>query len=165
MPAIISFINWVVRILDLLWGKFFGVIAGFFVWLFPVIRSFFSREIASGRFFATSASLPFVKSALVFFFVSVVGVFVTTYLTLIDIYLKIRDSFEGLIGSNSGSASLNFFLELAYSLVIFEVLKNTYSTWSPVLISLISFVLSVLYYKAVMRFITFTKQLHLFGAQ
>lgn len=29
MPAIISFINWVVRILDLLWGKFFGVIAGF----------------------------------------------------------------------------------------------------------------------------------------
>lgn len=165
MAFVFSFINWVVRILDLLWGKFFGVIAGFFVWLFPVIRSFFSRKIASGRFFATFASLPFVKSALVFFFVSVVGVFVTTYLTLIDIYLKIRDSFEGLIGSNSGSASLNLFLELANSLGIFEVLKNTYSTWSPVLISLISFVLSVLYYKAVMRFITFTKQLHLFGAQ
>lgn len=165
MPAIISFINWVVRILDLLWGKFFGVIAGFFVWLFPVIRSFFSRKIASGRFFATFASLPFVKSGLVFFFVSVVGVFATSYLTLIDIYLKIRDSFEGLIVSNSGSAALNLFLELANSLGIFEVLKNTYSTWSPILISLISFVLSVLYYKAVMRFITFIKQLHLFGVQ
>ena len=109
--------------------------------------------------------MPFVKSALVFFFVSVVGVFVSTYLALVDIYLRIRDSFEGLIGSNSGSASLNLFLELANSLGIFEVLKNTYSTWSPVLISLISFVLSVLYYKAVMKFITFTKQLHLFGAQ
>lgn len=162
MPA---FVAWIARVISLLWKPFFGVITGFFVWLVPIIRSFFSRKIASGRFFATFASLPFVKSALVFFFVSVVGVFVTTYLTLIDIYLKIRDSFEGLIGSNSGSAPLNLFLELANSLGIFEVLKNTYSTWSPVLISLISFVLSVLYYKAVMRFITFTKQLHLFGAQ
>ena len=160
-----SFVTWIARVISLLWKPFFAVITGFFVWLFPVIRSFFSRKIASGRFFATFASLPFVKSALVFFFVIVVGVFVTTYLTLIDIYLKIRDSFEGLIGSNSGSVSLNLFLELATSLGIFEVLKNTYSTWSPVLISLISFVLSVLYYKAVMRFITFTKQLHLFGAQ
>ena len=160
-----SFVTWIARVISLLWKPFFAVITGFFVWLFPIIRSFFSRKIASGRFFATFASLPFVKSALVFFFVSVVGVFVTTYLTLIDIYLKIRDSFEGLIGSNSGSASLNLFLELANSLGIFEVLKNTYSTWSPVLISLISFVLSILYYKAVMIFITFTKQLHLFGAQ
>ena len=160
-----SFVTWIARVISLLWKPFFAVITGFFVWLFPIIRSFFSRKIASGRFFATFASLPFVKSALVFFFVSVVGVFVTTYLTLIDIYLKIRDSFEGLIGSNSGSASLNLFLELANSLGIFEVLKNTYSTWSPVLISLISLVLSILYYKAVMRFITFTKQLHLFGAQ
>ena len=161
----LSFVTWIARVISLLWKPFFAVFTGFFVWLFPIIRSFFSRKIASGRFFATFASLPFVKSALVFFFVSVVGVFVTTYLTLIDIYLKIRDSFEGLIGSNSGSASLNLFLELANSLGIFEVLKNTYSTWSPVLISLISFVLSILYYKAVMRFITFTKQLHLFGAQ
>ena len=165
MPAIISFINWVVRILGLLWSKFFGVIAGFFVWLFPVIRSFFSRKIASGRFFATFASLPFVKSALVFFFVSVVGVFVSTYLALVDIYLRIRDSFELLISSGTGTDSLSLFYQLANSLGIMEVLKDTYSLWSPVLISLISFVLSVLYYKAVMRFITFTKQLHLFGAQ
>ena len=165
MPAIISFINWVVRILDLLWGKFFGVIAGFFVWLFPAIKSFFSRKIATGRFFATFASLPFVKSALVFFFVSIVGVFVSTYLTLVDIYLKIRDSFELLINSGSSSDALGLFYQLANSLGIIEVLKDTYSLWSPVLISLISFVLSILYYKAVMRFITFTKQLHLFGAQ
>ena len=81
MPA---FVAWISRVISLLWKPFFGVIAGFFVWLFPVIRSFFSRKIASGRFFATFASLPFVKSALVFFFVSVVGVFVTTYLTLIE---------------------------------------------------------------------------------
>ena len=97
MRSILSFINWIPKILNLLWGKFFGVIAGFFVWLFPAIKSFFSRKIATGRFFATFASLPFVKSALVFFFVSIVGVFVSTYLTLVDIYLKIRDSFELLI--------------------------------------------------------------------
>ncbi len=161
----VAFVTWIARVISLLWKPFFGVITGFFVWLFPVIRSFFSRKIASGRFFATFASLPFVKSALVFFFVSVVGVFVSTYLVLVDIYLRIRDSFEGLIGSNSGSASLSLFYQLANSLGIMEVLKDTYSLWSPVLISLISFVLSVLYYKAVMRFITFTKQLHLFGAQ
>lgn len=162
MPA---FVAWIARVISLLWKPFFGVITGFFVWLFPIIKSFFSRKIASGRFFATFASLPFVKSALVFFFVSVVGVFVSTYLVLVDIYLRIRDSFEGLIGSNSGSASLSLFYQLANSLGIMEVLKDTYSLWSPVLISLISFVLSILYYKAVMRFITFTKQLHLFGAQ
>ena len=165
MRAILSFINWIPKILNLLWGKFFGVIAGFFVWLFRVIRSVFSRKIASGRFFATFASWPFVKSALVFFFVSIVGVFVSTYLTLVDIYLKIRDSFELLINSGSSSDALGLFYQLANSLGIMEVLKDTYSLWSPVLISLISFVLSVLYYKAVMRFITFTKQLHLFGAQ
>ena len=67
MRAILSFINWIPKILNLLWGKFFGVIAGFFVWLFPAIKSFFSRKIATGRFFATFASLPFVKNALVFF--------------------------------------------------------------------------------------------------
>ena len=53
MSVIFSFINWVVRILGLLWSKFFGVIAGFFVWLFPAIKSFFSRKIATGRFFAS----------------------------------------------------------------------------------------------------------------
>ena len=160
-----SFVTWIARVISLLWKPFFAVITGFFVWLFPVMRSFFSRKIASGRFFATFASLPFVKSALVFFFVSVVGVFVSTYLALVDIYLRIRDSFELLISSGTGTDSLSLFYQLANSLGIMEVLKDTYSLWSPVLISLISFVLSVLYYKALMRFITFTKQLHLFGAQ
>lgn len=164
MSAIIAFANWVVRILTLLWGKFFGVIAGFFVWLFPAIKSFFSRKIATGRFFATFASLPFVKSALVFFF-GAVGVFVGTYLTLVDIYLKIRDKFEGLMSFGSGSDALGLFIQLANSIGIMEVLRDTYSLWSPVLISLISFVLSVLYYKAVMRVVTFVKQLHLFGGQ
>ena len=160
-----SFVTWIASVISLLWQPFFAVITGFFVWLFSAIKSFFSRKIATGRFFATFASLPFVKSALVFFFVSVVGVFVSTYLALVDIYLKIRDSFELLISSGTGTDSLSLFYQLANSLGIMEVLKDTYSLWSPVLISLISFVLSVLYYKAVMRFITFTKQLHLFGAQ
>lgn len=161
----VAFVTWIARVISLLWRPFFAVITGFFVWLFPIIKSFFSRKIASGRFFATFASLPFVKSALVFFFVSVVGVFVSTYLALVDIYLRIRDSFELLISSSTGTDSLSLFYQLANSLGIMEVLKDTYSLWSPVLISLISFVLSILYYKAVMRFITFTKQLHLFGAQ
>lgn len=160
-----AFVTWIARVISLLWKPFFGVITGFFVWLFPIIKSFFSRKIASGRFFATFASLPFVKGALVFFFVSVVGVFVSTYLALVDIYLRIRDSFELLISSGTGTDSLSLFYQLANSLGIMEVLKDTYSLWSPVLISLISLVLSILYYKAVMRFITFTKQLHLFGAQ
>ena len=160
-----SFVTWIARVISLLWKPFFAVITGFFVWLFPIIRSFFIRKIASGRFFATFASLPFVKSALVFFFVSVVGVFVSTYLALVDIYLRIRDSFELLISSGTGTDSLSLFYQLANSLGILEVLRDTYSLWSPVLISLISLVLSILYYKAVMRFITFTKQLHLFGAQ
>ena len=160
-----SFVTWIARVISLLWKPFFAVITGFFVWLFPIIRSFFSRKIASGRFFATFASLPFVKGALVFFFVSVVGVFVSTYLALVDIYLRIRDSFDLLFSSGTGTDSLSLFYQLANSLGIMEVLKDTYSLWSPVLISLISFVLSILYYKAVMRFITFTKQLHLFGAQ
>ncbi|MCI6565166.1 hypothetical protein [Campylobacter sp.] len=51
MPAIIAFVNWVVRILTLLWGKFFGVIAGFFVWLLPALRSFFGRRLSNARFF------------------------------------------------------------------------------------------------------------------
>lgn len=165
MSAIIAFVNWVVKILTLLWGKFFGVIAGFFVWLLPALRSFFRGRLSNARFFSSYASLPFVKSALVFFFVSVVGVFVSTYLTLVDIYLKIRDKFEGLMSFGSGSDALGLFIQLANSIGIMEVLRDTYALWSPVLISLISFVLSVVYYKAVMRVVTFVKQLHLFGGQ
>lgn len=63
----------------------------------------------------------------------------------------------------SGSDALGLFIQLANSIGIMEVLRDTYSLWSPILISLISFVLSILYYKAVMRVITFVKQLHLFG--
>ena len=99
------------------------------------------------------------------FFAVITGVFVSTYLALVDIYLRIRYSFEFFFIFFFGTDSLSLFYQLANSLGIMEVLKDTYSLWSPVLISLISFVLSILYYKAVMRFITFTKQLHLFGAQ
>ena len=41
MPA---FVAWISRVISLLWKPFFGVISGFFAWLWIIVQKFFLRD-------------------------------------------------------------------------------------------------------------------------
>lgn len=153
MPVILSFINWIPKILNLLWGKFFGVIAGFFTWLWIIVRKYFSRKSeiysASNSFFR--GSLYF--GTLTLFLTSVAFIFLGIVSTLITAFLRVKNAIGSLLSSSSGSGSIiSLFWDIANSIGIVDALSNTYSLWIPVLISLLGLLGSIAYYKVVMKF-------------
>ena len=158
MPAIIAFINWVVRILDLLWGKFFGVISGFFAWLWIIVQKFFLRDskrigFISNRLFGNTVY----GGALALFLTSVALVFLGIIGTLVKIFVTLKNAIGSFLSSSSGGGSgsgstVSLFWDIANSMGIVDALSDTYNLWIPVLISLLGLLGSIAYYKVVMKF-------------
>ena len=158
MRAILSFINWIPKILNLLWGKFFGVIAGFFTWLWIIVQKFFLRDskrigFVSNRLFGNTVY----GGALALFLTSIALVFLGIIGTLVKIFLTLKNAissfFSGSSGGGSGSGStVSLFWDIANSMGIVDALSDTYNLWIPVLISLLGLLGSIAYYKVVMKF-------------
>lgn len=158
MRAILSFINWIPKILNLLWGKFFGVIAGFFTWLWIIVQKFFLRDskrigFVSNRLFGNTVY----GGALALFLTSVALVFLGIIGTLITAFLKVKNAIGSFLSGSSGGGSgngsiISLFWDIANSIGIIDALSDTYKLWIPVLISLLGLLGSIAYYKVVMKF-------------
>ena len=156
MGFILQFFLWFARFLTLVFDKFLIVIAGFFPWLWGILKRFLGRRFENANFLNSLFSNPAYKLALTFVLGTVVPLFLSILTVLIQTYSKVRnfiESFSSSGGSGSSTDPLGLFNQLANSLGIWEVLKEVYTLWAIPFISLIGVVCAIIYYKSVMKVI------------
>ena len=156
MGFILQFFLWFSRFLTLVFDKFLIVIAGFFPWLWGILKRFLGRRFENANFLNSLFSNPTYKLALTFVLGTVVGLFLSILTVLIQTYSKVRDFIENFSssgGSGSSTDPLGLFNQLADSLGICEVLKEVYTLWAIPFINLIGVVCAIIYYKSVMKVI------------
>ena len=156
MGFILQFFLWFARFLTLVFDKFLIVIAGFFPWLWGILKRFLGRRFENANFLNSLFSNPAYKLALTFVLGTVVGLFLSILTVLIQTYSKVRDFIENFSssgGSGSSTDPLGLFNQLANSLGIWEVLKEVYPLWAIPFINLIGVVCAIIYYKSVMKVI------------
>ena len=156
MGFILQFFLWFARFLTLVFDKFLIVIAGFFPWLWGILKLFLGRRFENANFLNSLFSNPAYKLALTFVLGTVVGLFLSILTVLIQTYSKVRDFIENFSssgGSGSSTDPLGLFNQLANSLGIWEVLKEVYTLWAIPFINLIGVVCAIIYYKSVMKVI------------
>lgn len=156
MGFILQFFLWFARFLTLVFDKFLIVIAGFFPWLWGILKRFLGRRFENANFLNSLFSNPAYKLALTFVLSTVVGLFLSILTVLIQTYSKVRDFIENFSssgGSGSSTDPLGLFNQLANSLGIWEVLKEVYTLWAIPFINLIGVVCAIIYYKSVMKVI------------
>ena len=156
MGFILQFFLWFARFLTLVFDKFLIVIAGFFPWLWGILKRFLGRRFENANFLNSLFSNPAYKLALTFVLGTVVGLFLSILTVLIQTYSKVRgfiENFSSSGGSGSSTDPLGLFNQLANSLGIWEVLKEVYTLWAIPFINLIGVVCAIIYYKSVMKVI------------
>ena len=156
MGFILQFFLWFARFLTLVFDKFLIVIAGFFPWLWGILKRFLGRRFENANFLNSLFSNPAYKLALTFVLGTVVPLFLSILTVLIQTYSKVRDFIENFSssgGSGSSTDPLGLFNQLANSLGIWEVLKVVYTLWAIPFINLIGVVCAIIYYKSVMKVI------------
>ena len=156
MGFILQFFLWFARFLTLVFDKFLIVIAGFFPWLWGILKRFLGRRFENANFLNSLFSNPAYKLALTFVLSTVVGLFLSILTVLIQTYSKVRDFIENFSssgGSGSSTDPLGLFNQLANSLGIWEVLKEVYTLWAIPFINLIGVVCAIIYYKSVIKVI------------
>ena len=156
MGFILQFFLWFARFLTLVFYKFLIVIAGFFPWLWGILKRFLGRRFENANFLNSLFSNPAYKLALTFVLGTVVPLFLSILTVLIQTYSKVRDFIENFSssgGSGSSTDPLGLFNQLANSLGIWEVLKEVYTLWAIPFINLIGVVCAIIYYKSVMKVI------------
>ena len=156
MGFILQFFLWFSRFLTLVFDKFLIVIAGFFPWLWGILKRFLGRRFENANFLNSLFSNPAYKLVLTFVLGTVVGLFLSILTVLIQTYSKVRDFIENFSssgGSGSSTDPLGLFNQLANSLGIWEVLKVVYTLWAIPFINLIGVVCAIIYYKSVMKVI------------
>ena len=156
MGFILQFFVWFARFLTLVFDKFLIVIAGFFPWLWGILKRFLGRRFENANFLNSLFSNPAYKLALTFVLGTVVGLFLSILTVLIQTYSKVRnfiENFSSSGGSGSSTDPLGLFNQLANSLGIWEVLKVVYTLWAIPFINLIGVVCAIIYYKSVMKVI------------
>ena len=154
MGFILQFFLWFARFLTLVFDKFLIVIAGFFPWLWGILKRFLGRRFENANFLNSLFSNPAYKLALTFVLSTVVGLFLSILTVLIQTYSKVRDFIENFSssgGSGSSTDPLGLFNQLANSLCIWEVLKEVYTLWAIPFINLIGVVCAIIYYKSIMK--------------
>ena len=156
MGFILQFFLWFARFLTLVFDKFLIVIAGFFPWLWGILKRFLGRRFENANFLNSLFSNPAYKLVLTFVLGTVVGLFLSILTVLIQTYSKVRnfiENFSSSGGSGSSTDPLGLFNQLANSLGIWEVLKVVYTLWAIPFINLIGVVCAIIYYKSVMKVI------------
>ena len=156
MGFILQFFLWFSRFLTLVFDKFLIVIAGFFPWLWGILKRFLGRRFENANFLNSLFRNPVYKLALTFVLGTVVPLFLSILTVLIQTYSKVRDFIENFSssgGSGSSTDPLGLFNQLANSLGIWEVLKEVYTLWAIPFINLIGVVCAIIYYKSVMKVI------------
>ena len=156
MGFILQFFLWFARFLTLVFDKFLIVIAGFFPWLWGILKRFLGRRFENANFLNSLFSNPAYKLVLTFVLGTVVPLFLSILTVLIQTYSKVRDFIENFSssgGSGSSTDPLGLFNQLANSLGIWEVLKEVYTLWAIPFINLIGVVCAIIYYKSVMKVI------------
>ena len=156
MGFILQFFLWFARFLTLVFDKFLIVIAGFFPWLWGILKRFLGRRFENANFLNSLFSNPAYKLALTFVLGTVVGLFLSILTFLIQTYSKVRnfiESFSSGGGSGSSTDPLGLFNQLANSLGIWEALKVVYTLWAIPFINLSGVVCAIIYYKSVMKVI------------
>ena len=156
MGFILQFFLWFARFLTLVFDKFLIVIAGFFPWLWGILKRFLGRRFENANFLNSLFRNPAYKLVLTFVLGTVVGLFLSILTVLIQTYSKVRnfiESFSSSGGSGSSTDPLGLFNQLGNSLGIWEVLKVVYTLWAIPFINLIGVVCAIIYYKSVMKVI------------
>ena len=155
MGFILQFYVWFARFLTLIFDKFLIVIAGFFPWLWGILKRFLGRRFENANFLNSLFSNPTYKLALTFVLGTVVGLFLSILTVLIQTYSKVRDFIESFSSGGGGGGSsadpLGLFNQLANSLGIWEVLREVYTLWAIPFINLIGVVCAIIYYKSIMK--------------
>ena len=94
MGFILQFFLWFARFLTLVFDKFLIVIAGFFPWLWGILKRFLGRRFENANFLNSLFSNPAYKLALTFVLSTVVGLFLSILTVLIQTYSKVREFIE-----------------------------------------------------------------------
>lgn len=151
-----AFVAWISRVISLLWKPFFAVITGFFVWLVPIVRDFFTRNIRDLSWRRSVINSSAFGMALTVYIGTVIVVLLGFIKTLLDAYGKVRGVLSSLIsqtgvggvgGSGGGYNPLGLFNELANSVGLYRALYDTFAIWSPFFIGLFSLIVVFIYYK------------------
>ena len=157
MPA---FVIWISRVISLLWRPFFGVIAGFFVWLARIIKDFFTRNIRDLSWRRSVFNSAAFTGAITFYVGTVIVVTGMFIKTLLDAYSKVRGVLSSLIsqtgvggggGSGGGYDPLGLFNQLANSVGLYRALYDTFAIWSPFFIALFTVIISYIQYKIIIN--------------
>lgn len=157
MPTIIRFL---IGILSKVWKPVLGVFSGFFPWLWEILRKFFLRNIKDVGLYRKLFSSPIYAGALSTLITSVVGVFVSLFVILVQAFLKIREVLSSLFaGTGGGGGSVGgydvsaVFSSLLKATGVLRAFSDTYSIWAPFLFFLLSLIGAIVYYKLVVKFI------------
>lgn len=158
MPAIITFLT---SVLTKLWKPFFAVIGGFFVWLLDYLKTRFLGKIANLALWNMIFSSPVYTTALTLFLTVITLAWIKLFSIIVSALLQVKDILDRVLPKGGGGAVsvgeelsssniMSVAIDSISAIGIFDVFRDTWSLWSPFLLSLISVIGAIIYFKAIM---------------